>query len=324
MIHFKFPFSEKILSVDENSSGEKAVSFFSFDKNEVIDFEGNIKEISLDEFLNNEIFTNSLATELLEFDEENQTEYQKKLGNVIEFIKENQLSKLVISRRKSLNITDSGINLSQTFLNLCKTYPNAFVYFFIKNGTCWIGAFSEVLGKFDKKTSEFETMSLAGTIPVNESWTKKEIEEQKPVTNFIKNSLQNYSENVEESETYDHISGNIKHLRTDFSAKIKEEDLENIISELHPTPAVCGIPKDFCSKAIKNFETHPRNFYAGYIKVETEENIQYFVNLRCAEFFRNAALIYVGGGITAESSPEKEWQETELKSEAILNNLDII
>ena len=188
----------------------------------------------------------------------------------------------------------------------CKSYPNAFVYFFIKEGKCWIGAFSELLGKFDKKTSEFETMSLAGTLPVNETWTAKEIEEQKPVTNFIKNILKNYSSEVEQSETYDHISGNIKHLRTDFKAKIMSEDLENLISELHPTPAVCGIPKDLCKSAIEKFESHPRNFYAGYIKVETEETVQYFVNLRCAEFFENACLIYVGGGITAESSPEKE------------------
>ncbi len=321
MIYFRFPFSEKILTVDENSSEKTAVSFFSFDKSEIIDFEGNIKEISLDKFLNDEIFTDSLATELLEFNEESQTEYQKKLENVIEFIKENQLSKLVISRRKLLDINDSGISLSRTFLNLCKSYPNAFVYFFSKNGKCWLGAFSELLGKFDKKTSEFETMSLAGTIPVNESWTNKEIEEQKPVTDFIKNILNNFSEYVEQSETFDHISGNIKHLRTDFKTEIKPENLENLVAELHPTPAVCGIPKEFCKNAIERFEEHPRNLYAGYIRVETDENIQYFVNLRCAEFFKNVALLYVGGGITAESSPEKEWKETELKSEAILKNI---
>ncbi|KAK6021242.1 hypothetical protein OSTOST_13087, partial [Ostertagia ostertagi] len=118
---------------------------------------------------------------------------------------------------------------------------------------------------------KFETMSLAGTIPVTENWTKKEIEEQKPVTDFIKNILKNFTSEVEESETYDHISGNIKHLRTDFKAKIEKEDLGKLITELHPTPAVCGIPKAFCMNAIDDFEMHPRNFYAGYIKVETEE-----------------------------------------------------
>ena len=317
MLYFRFPFSDSIFTVNENSD-KKTVSFLSFDETESIDFYGNIEEF----FFNENILSNQISTELLEFKEENQFEYEAKLGKVIEFIKENQLSKLVISRRKVFDFEEKKINLSQTFLNLCKSYPNAFVYLFIKDGKCWIGAFSELLGKFDKKTSEFETMSLAGTLPVNETWTAKEIEEQKPVTDFIKNILKNYSSEVEQSETYDHISGNIKHLRTDFKAKIMSEDLENLISELHPTPAVCGIPKDLCKSAIEKFESHPRNFYAGYIQVETEENFQYFVNLRCAEFFENACLIYVGGGITAESSPEKEWRETELKSEAILKNLE--
>ena len=316
MLYFRFPFSDSIFTVNENSD-KKTVSFLSFDETESIDFYGNIEEF----FFNENILSNQISTELLEFKEENQFEYEAKLGKVIEFIKENQLSKLVISRRKVFDFEEKKINLSQTFLNLCKSYPNAFVYIFIKDGKCWIGAFSELLGKFDKKTSEFETMSLAGTLPVNETWTAKEIEEQKPVTDFMKNILKNYSSEVEQSETYDHISGNIKHLRTDFKAKIMSEDLENLISELHPTPAVCGIPKDLCKSAIEKFESHPRNFYAGYIKVETEETVQYFVNLRCAEFFENACLIYVGGGITAESSPEKEWRETELKSEAILKNL---
>ena len=320
MIFFRFPFSETIYTVEETSFSE-AVSFLSFDQSEKINFEGRLKEISKTDFLNHEVFNDILNTELLDFKEETAREYQEKLLNVIHFIKENQLSTLVISRRKMVQFNDSKLSLSQTFLNLCETYKNAFVYFFIKDSECWLGAFSELLGKFDKKTSEFQTMSLAGTIPVDENWTDKEIEEQEPVTDFISNTLKNYASEVYKSDTYDHVSGNIKHLRNDFSAKISENDLEKIIYELHPTPAACGIPKEICQNAIENFESHPRNFYAGYIKVETEENVQYFVNLRCAEFFKNAALIYVGGGITAESSPEKEWGETELKSEAVLKNL---
>ncbi|MGA9211791.1 chorismate-binding protein [Kaistella sp.] len=320
MIYFRFPFSDQILTTDEISA-QKSVGFVSFDTNEIIDFNGNIKEVSLGEFLENTINSDALSSQLIGFKEEKEIDYLSKIQQVINFVKENQLSKLVISRRELLNLEIQKVNLSQTFLNLCKAYPNAFVYFFIKDGKCWMGAFSEVLGKLNKKTSEFETMSLAGTIPVDEVWTSKEIEEQQPVTDYIKNILKEYSTEVTQSETYDHPSGTIKHLRTDFKAKIKREDLEKIISELHPTPAVCGFPKEFCRNAIAEFEDHPRRFYAGYIKVETDETIQYFVNLRCAEFFQNAAVLYVGGGITADSSPEKEWRETELKAGAILKNL---
>ena len=186
-----------------------------------------------------------------------------------------------------------------------------------------MGAFSEVLGKFSKVTHDFETMSLAGTLPVSENWSEKEIEEQKPVTSYIRNILVNYSESVEESATYDHISGNIKHLRTDFKAKIQPEDLDKIIQDLHPTPAVCGIPKDFCKGNIQKTEKFPRELYAGYIKIETEQNVQYFVNLRCSKLYRDSVHLFVGGGITAQSAPEKEWTETELKSEAVLKNLVI-
>lgn len=322
MVFFRFPFSETLWTTAQNSASQQ-VSFHSFDQSERMGFEGDLKEISLSDFQNLNILSSDLSGELIDFQEEKQIEYQQKLEKVIHFIQEHNLSKLVISRRKLVDFEAFSVDLNQTLLNLCEFYPNAFVYFFIKDDRCWIGAFSEVLGKFNKKTSEFETMSLAGTLPVEESWTSKELEEQKPVTLFIKNILTKFASEVTESETYDHISGNIKHLRTDFKAQIENSKLEDLIAELHPTPAVCGIPKDFCQKAIENFEPHPRKFYAGYIHVETAQTIQYFVNLRCAEFFKNAALIYVGGGITAESSPEKEWRETELKSQAVLKNLEI-
>ena len=320
MLYFRYPFSNQIYTTDQEE-GKNSVRFVSFDQSENINFQGDIKPVSLLEFLESETFSEIIPSTLVDFKEEKESNYINKIHEVIDFIKDNQLSKLVISRRKLVDFEAQRINLTQTFLNLMEAYPNAFVYFFIQNEKCWIGAFSEVLGKFNKKTSEFETMSLAGTLAIDEDWTTKELEEQQPVTDYISIILKKYSAEVLKSETYDHPSGNIKHLRTDFKAQVQRDDLEKVISELHPTPAVCGFPKDFCKKAISEFEDRPRSLYAGYIKVETDETIQFFVNLRCAELFQNAALLYVGGGITADSSPEKEWQETELKAGAVLKNL---
>ncbi len=319
MILFKLPFNDKIFTTDENSN-ENAINFFGFNNSEKLNFTGRIKEIHQEEFYNSPI---ELQDDFTDCEGENQQEYEEKLKKVIEFIKENRLPKLVISRRKILKF--SQIDFIKSFKNLTENYPNAFVYAFEKDGISWIGAFSEVLGKFNKKTEEFETMSLAGTLPINEEWTEKEIEEQKPVTDYIKNTLSKFSspENIKISETYNHISGNIKHLRTDFQAKIALSELDNLISELHPTPAVCGIPKAFCENAIANFEKYPREFYAGYSKIEFEDFIYYFVNLRCAKIYKNSAHLIAGGGITAQSNTQKEWRETELKSEAIMKNLVI-
>jgi len=319
MIYFKFPFDEKLYSTDENSN-ENHVNFYSFDGLRQIDFNGKIIEINQENFNQITISTDLLTEDKSQFIAETKDEYLNNLDKVIEVIKDSQLPKLVYSRRKIF--TDfNHIDLKGSFKNLCNSYPNAFRYLFMNGENSWMGAFSEVLGKFNKKTHTFETMSLAGTLPVSENWSEKEIEEQKPVSSYIRNILKNYSETLQESETYDHISGNIKHLRTDFKIEIQPEDLDKIIQELHPTPAVCGIPKDFCKENIQNLEKFPRELYAGYIKIETGDSIQYFVNLRCSRLYKNAIHLFVGGGITAQSDPEKEWTETELKSEAVLKNL---
>ncbi|WP_294296796.1 chorismate-binding protein [uncultured Chryseobacterium sp.] len=322
MIYFKFPFDEKLYSTDE-SSVQQNISFHTFDGSSQIDFTGNIIEVNTGDFAKTNISSTSLPEDRSGFIAETQTEYLNQLENVISVIEENDLPKLVYSRRKIFRDFQK-IDLKKSFDNLCQSYPNAFRYIFINGRQSWMGAFSEVLGKFSKKTHEFETMSLAGTLPVSESWSEKEIEEQKPVTRYIRNILKNYSENIDESGTYDHISGNIKHLRTDFKAKIRPEDLDAIIQELHPTPAVCGIPKEFCKENIQKLEKFPRELYAGYIKIETEDTVHYFVNLRCAKLYQNAVHVFVGGGITAQSNPEKEWTETELKSEAVVKNLIVL
>lgn len=323
MIYFKLPFNEKLYSTDKKAN-KNSINFHSFDGGRQINFEGNIIEIDQEKF-DQEVITNStLPEDKSNFIAETEGEYLEKLKEVIQVINDNGLPKLVLSRRKIFNDFNQ-IDLKESFKNLCQTYPNAFRYIFNNGENAWMGAFSEVLGKFNKMTHEFETMSLAGTLPVLESWSVKEIEEQKPVSSYIKNILTKYAtlSEVKESETYDHISGNIKHLRTDFKAKIKPEDLDSLIQDLHPTPAVCGIPKDFCKENIQKIEKFPREFYAGYIKIETEDTVQFFVNLRCAKLYKHSVHLFVGGGITAQSNPEKEWIETELKSEAVLKNLVI-
>lgn len=319
MIYFKLPFDEGLYSVDEEAH-KNAVHFHSYDSLSQIEFNGNIIKVDEESFKGASFTNSSLVMDNTNFTAEIKEEYCDTLKQVIEVIKGNDLPKLVYSRRKIF--TDfNTIDYKSSFQNLCKSYPNAFRYLFNDGENSWMGAFSEVLGKFYKTTHEFETMALAGTLPISEEWSEKEIEEQKPVTSYIQNILENYSTQVQKSETYDHVSGNIKHLRTDFKTHIQPQDLDRLIQDLHPTPAVCGIPKDFCNENIRKYEKFPREFYAGYIKVETAESIQYFVNLRCARLYKDSVHVFVGGGITAQSNPEKEWIETELKSEAILKNL---
>ena len=319
---FRLPFEEKFILIHDHEAARNIASFFPFTNGKTIHLQAENLEVCTSEELKSSFF------EVENFPENNaemniplHEEYLQKLEKAIEIIKQNNLPKLVISRPIAKEI--SSINLEETYQLLCKKYPNTLCYLLITDEEIWIGATPEILGKFNKKTHEFFTMSLAGTLPINEEWSEKEIEEQKPVTHYISEILKKYVtlSEVKESETYNHISGNIMHLRTDFTAKIEDNRLEELIEELHPTPAVCGIPKDFCKEKIIEIEQYNREFYAGYIRIETEEEIYYFVNLRCAKIYKNQIIAFAGGGITALSSPEKEWRETELKSQAILHHL---
>ena len=110
-------------------------------------------------------------------------------------------------------------------------------------------------------------------------------------------------------------------MKNEIKAKVSKEKLNDLIEKLHPTPAVCGIPKEFCQQKILEIEQYSREFYSGYIKIDTPEKIYFFVNIRCVQIFSNEAVIYVGGGITSKSNPEKEWKETELKSQVILESI---
>lgn len=315
MIIFRLPFEDKIYTTDENST-DSFISFFSFTQDREIKFPGNIREISKEDISNLNV---NFPKSPLKKDNESKEEYLSKIDKTIKFITQNDLSKLVIARKKMIEF--ESLHLSKTFFNLMDSYPSAFIYAFEKDGIAWMGAFSELLGKYDLKTSKFETMSLAGTLPIQEEWSDKEIKEQKPVTEYILDILKQYSKDVKMSNTHDHYSGNIKHLRTDFEIKISKDQLPSIIQELHPTPAVCGIPKDFCKQLISEIENFDRELYAGYSTIELNDTVYYFVNLRCGRFYQNSAELFVGGGITALSDPQKEWRETELKSEALLKNI---
>ena len=153
-------------------------------------------------------------------------------------------------------------------------------------------------------------------------WEKKEIEEQKFVSEYIRNIF--YKLNItdyQQSKTYTKSAGNVFHLQTDFefsSDKI-ENKLGEFIHELHPTPAVCGTPKEASLSYILKNETHNREYYSGFLgTVNMKANTDLFVNLRCMKILPDRLALFVGGGLTKGSVPEKEWEETVLKTETLL------
>lgn len=256
--------------------------------------------------------------------------YYAQANKIIGLIKKGMVEKVVLSRiiARKFNQKDKA---AATFEALCKIYPQAFVYFFSdgeKNQ--WMGASPETLLKVE--SGNCETMSLAGTLPLeklNEKfiWTEKEYKEQRIVSDFIREQLFNCRvENVQELGPTTIAAGNMAHLCTQFNFQLSDSvKTSEIIHKLHPTPAVCGWPAKQAMELIRQTELHDRSYYCGYLgNVESNGNMQLFVNLRCLQLTENEAYVYVGGGLTAESEVEKEWNETLLKSEtlgAVISNI---
>ncbi|WP_296685271.1 chorismate-binding protein [Flavobacterium sp.] len=295
---------------------EKGFVFASFDGSQhYIIPENESEQWSEDWIANNEI------TPQNDFDAKEdvsaQINFQQLVEKGIQAIQNNEFQKVVLSRRETVSV--AHFDLVATFQKLVQQYRSAFVYCFHhpKIGT-WLGASPEQLLKAN--ADSFETMALAGTQKDTGAaeviWQQKEQEEQQFVTDYIVSKLKAVSAEIQVSEAYSVKAGSLWHIKTDISGEFGQElDLKKAIQLLHPTPAVCGVPKAISKAFIVANENYNRSFYTGFLG-ELNRNFasDLFVNLRCMQIENNEAHLYMGCGITKDSIPEKEWKESVNKS----------
>ena len=258
-------------------------------------------------------------------------------------IKNGDFDKVVLSRSVE-KVSETNHPLT-VFKRLFNTYKNAMVYcWYHPKVGLWLGATPELLFKVEGR--QITMISLAGTKPYSANnpipWTDKEYEEQQIVTDFIVNQVNDFTDKTSTTEVETVKAGNLLHLKTYINSRMKDDcRLSTIIEALHPTPAVCGYPKQIAKDFILKHEGYNREFYTGFLGelnlkhsktrntnrrnvennayglVQTHSN--FYVNLRCMQLKEDKAIIYVGGGIIKDSNPEKEWQETVNKTKTMLN-----
>lgn len=257
------------------------------------------------------------------------TDYSKAFVAFMLQLKSATLDKAILSKIVTRPRTEES--LFSIYSRLSQTYPAAFTYLIaLPTGETWMGATPELLLKQDQ--SSLQTMALAGTQvlgnrqPNEVIWEEKEVEEQAYVSNYVQNVLTSISESLEVSDTYSAKAGNLVHLRTDFLLKqsFDRKKTFEIAKELHPTPAVCGIPLRKSRTLILETEEHNRAYYTGFLGPIGADSVSLFVNLRCMQVLSEKYALYVGGGITRDSEMEKEWIETEAKAQTLLAVIDSV
>lgn len=238
----------------------------------------------------------------------------------VEAIEKEEFQKVVLSREQHITLPD--LDCIGLYKNLVLRYPDAFCYLWYhpKVGL-WMGASPETLIEVDHQ--KVNTMALAATVgdkgQAEVLWGEKEKQEQALVTVAILEALEDYCNDIKVSKVRTVKAANLYHLQTKLSAKLIG-DLGALVDKLHPTPAVCGLPKLAASNFIQQNEYYNRSYYTGYLgTINMQQQAKLYVNLRCMQYLERQLVLYVGGGITIDSVAELEWEETVSKGKTILN-----
>lgn len=252
--------------------------------------------------------------------------HKKLVQNGVDAILSGKMHKVVLSRREEVKMDEDKILVY--YKRILEKYPTAFRYLFYHPEVgLWMGATPEQLLK---KTGDIiETVALAGTQVYQEGreahWQPKEQLEQQIVTDFIEESILLYVSDVSKTLPYTYRAGSLVHIKTDIKGRLlSDTDFVKVVKALHPTPALCGFPKTEARDFIVQNEGYPREFYSGFLgeinydyTKKTSGNSNLFVNLRCMQLKKNTAYLYIGGGITKDSDPQKEFIETINKSKTM-------
>jgi isochorismate synthase len=245
--------------------------------------------------------------------------------------------KVVLARRALVHAT-SPIEAQPVLRNLAEAYPSCSVFALSPSVNApyplFVGATPETLARVEDGT--VETMALAGTAQTGEGErpdeaaddallsSEKDLDEQKFVLDMIVDALEPLCAAVSaDPEPRLHRLANVSHLMTRISGRLRDGlGLAEVVDALHPTPAVCGTPRELARRLIGEMEGFDRGLYAGALGwMDMDGNGEFDVAIRCGLIDQTDALLFAGAGITEASDIDVEMTETRNKFEPLLNAL---
>jgi len=244
---------------------------------------------------------------------------------------QHRMTKLVLARTSTVSV--DHCDAFSLFIRACQRYPRMFVALVsMPDGSQWLTATPEVL--LQGSADGYSTMALAGTMRLSGEelnsegehmrWAAKDIEEQRLVSSYIADQLKELSIVYDERGPRTVRAANLVHLRSDFTFRLPDNvPMSSVIAALHPTPAVCGLPKEEALLFILDHEHGQRAYYSGFmgpLNLQEDAGLaqtHLFVTLRCMQIQPGSLTLYAGGGLLAESQEKLEWQETEAKMDTM-------
>lgn len=232
-------------------------------------------------------------------------------------------AKLVLARRSEEVVTPS-VDPVMLFHKACQLYPRMFIALVsTPQSGVWLTATPEIL--LEGQGHQWRTVALAGTMMLegeqlkgegeNVVWSAKNIKEQRIVATYIAECLGQFHADFCEEGPRTVRAAHLVHLRSDFTFTLPDDSsIGLLLQALHPTPAVCGIPKREAFNFIVRNEYAPRRYYSGFLgPLRLDGATHLYVSLRCMNIDGSHCYLYAGGGLLADSNEQQEWLETEAK-----------
>lgn len=249
------------------------------------------------------------------------TEYEEAFTKMQGLIDDESLIKVVLARRSDVEL-EQPIDPYQVFCRACQMYPHQMIALINTEAAgTWLMATPELL--LGRDGERWTTMALAGTMTTPGPWDNKNLREQAYVALYVRNCLLRRCYLVSQKAVKTTMAAKLYHLRSDFEFALSDDaEIVKVLSDLVPTPAVCGLQKERAKEVINDCEHFDRKYYSGFcgplnLADKAHLDASLYVSLRCMEIDGACCRLYAGGGLLKESHEGEEWKETEKKMETM-------
>lgn len=260
--------------------------------------------------------------------------WKSNINHALTAFKENRLQKIVLARRSSFKL-QSKVDPIELLWRLKLNNHRAYYFCFqTKQDVAFVGGTPEQL--YLRDGDKLFTEAVAGTRKRGESSSadfaleqdllncEKDIREHRFVVDSIRNSLRTLTTNLIEQEQVSVLKlSRLQHLLMTFSGIIKPGVKDSdILDNLHPTPAVGGVPSEKAIDTIDEVEQFDRGWYAGPVGWIAKNRSEFAVAIRSGLVQEDNLYLYSGAGIVEGSNPESEWEEIENKIAGFINTFN--
>jgi isochorismate synthase len=241
--------------------------------------------------------------------------------------------KIVLARGVQVT-ADQAFDLYAVLTALQQAYPWAYTFAITRGTKTFLGATPErlvgVSGGIVRATALAGT-ARRGATPEEDAQvgadlmaSPKNRHEHDVVVQMLRAALSDPCVDIHAADTPTLLKlANVQHLYTPVSGRLRPHStLMDLISRLHPTPAVGGLPSQKAVGYIRDYEGLDRGWYAAPVGwLDARKEGDFAVALRSGLVEGNTATLFAGCGIVADSDPAAELTESELKLQPMLKAL---